>query len=91
MDSDNIIYNCLSTLTNIAVFHIWHSEMQSSIHSLYGLLESQNNKIVLQCLKLFINLSCNDNMIPHLLGGQVRFYLLLLYKLFVYTYFEVYF
>jgi len=76
MDSDEIIYNCLSTLTNIAVFHMWHNEMQSSIHYLYVLLESENNKIVLQCLKLLINLSCNDNMIPHLLGGQV-YYLLL--------------
>ncbi|XP_025198345.1 uncharacterized protein LOC112596777 isoform X1 [Melanaphis sacchari] len=70
MDSDEIIYNCLSTLTNIAVFHMWHSELQPAIHTLYGLLESQNNKVVLQCLKLLINLSCNDDMIPHLLGGQ---------------------
>jgi len=70
MDSDDIIYNCLTTLTNIAVFHMWHSEMQSSIHYLFALLESRNNKIVLQCLKLLINLSCNDNIVPHLLGGK---------------------
>ncbi|VVC29536.1 Hypothetical protein CINCED_3A005441 [Cinara cedri] len=70
MDSDEIIYNCLSTLTNIAVFHIWHSELQPAIHILYDLLENQNKKVVLQCLKLLINLSCNDKMIPHLLGGQ---------------------
>ncbi|XP_022181390.1 uncharacterized protein LOC111041429 isoform X4 [Myzus persicae] len=70
MDSDEIIYNCLSTMTNIAVFHMWHSELQPAIHTLYGLLESQNNKVVLQCLKLLINLSCNDDMIPYLLGGQ---------------------
>lgn len=76
MDSDEIIYNCLTTLTNIAVFHMWHSEMQSSIHFLFALLESQNNKIVLQCLKLLINLSCNDNMVPHILGGRVRYILL---------------
>ncbi|XP_050527455.1 uncharacterized protein LOC126897702 isoform X2 [Daktulosphaira vitifoliae] len=70
MESDEIIYNCLSALTNIAVFHIWHSELQPAIHALYSLLESKNPKVVLQCLKLLINLSCNDNMIPHLLGGQ---------------------
>jgi len=78
MDSDEIIYNCLSTMTNIAVFHMWHSELQPAIHTLYGLLESQNNKVVLQCLKLLINLSCNDHMIPHLLGGQVCYLLLIL-------------
>lgn len=71
MDSDEIIYNCLSTLTNIAVFHIWHSELQPAIHVLYATLENPNKKVVLQCLKLLINLSCNDKMIPHLLGGQV--------------------
>lgn len=73
MDSDEIIYNCLSTLTNIAVFQMWHSELKSSIHTLYGLLECQNTKVILQCLKLLINLSCNDDMIPFLLGGQVFF------------------
>lgn len=84
MDSDEIIYNCLSTLTNIAVFHMWHSELQSAIHTLYGLLESQNNKVVLQCLKLLINLSCNDDMIPHLLGGQVYYLFLIIYLLYLF-------
>lgn len=77
MDSDEIIYNCLSTITNIAVFHMWHCELQPAIHTLYGLLENQKNKVVLQCLKLLINLSCNDEMIPHLLGGQVSYLLLI--------------
>lgn len=71
MESSEITYNCLSTLTNIAVFHMWHSELQLAIHDLYCLLENQNSKVVLQCLKLLINLSCNDNMVPHLLGGKV--------------------
>lgn len=71
MDSDEIIYNCLSTLTNIAVLHMWHNELNSDIHNLYGLLERQNNKIVLQCLKLLINLSCNDSMVYFLLSGKV--------------------
>lgn len=71
MDSDEIIYNCLSTLTNIAVFHMWHFELQPAIHFLYDLLGSPNNKVVLQCLKLLINLSCNDDMVPYLLGGKV--------------------
>lgn len=71
MDSDEIIYNCLSTLTNIAVLHMWHNELNSDIHNLYSFLERQNNKIVLQCLKLLINLSCNDSMVYFLLSGKV--------------------
>lgn len=70
-NSDDVIYNCLSTLTNIAVFHTWHCELKSSINTLYSLLESTNTKIVLQCLKLLINLSCNADMIPFLLDGPV--------------------
>ncbi len=62
----------LVTLTNFAVLSDWHSEFYPLLHTAYQIIDSKSPVIKLQALKLLINLSCNDDMVPSLLAAQVR-------------------
>lgn len=71
--------SALSALVNIAVFPTWHKEMISILHKTYSLLDEGHwngeDCFSLHSLRLLINLSCNEEMIPSLLAAQVAFYL----------------
>jgi Armadillo-like len=69
--SEKLVLGTLLTLTNIAVLNDWHDEFFPALHSLYGLVDSGSPQIKLQTLKLLVNLSCNEDMIPSLLAAQV--------------------
>lgn len=58
-------------LSNFAVLSDWHSEFYSVLHTAYQILDRGSPAIKLQALKLLINLSCNEDMIPSLLAAQV--------------------
>lgn len=65
----------LCALTNIAVLSNWHKEVGVALHRLYQLLDEglwRNEGISYQSLRLLINLSCNEEMVPFLLAAQVR-------------------
>jgi Armadillo-like len=71
---ESLLKNVLSTLTNVAVLPTWHKEMGSALHKTFNLLDEmqwKNDGISYQALRLLINLSCNEEMIPNLLAAQV--------------------
>lgn len=74
LSDPSLVASALAALINIAVLPTWHKEMKSSLHKTYSLLdESQWNRgdVSYESLRLLINLSCNEEMIPSLLAAQV--------------------
>lgn len=72
----SLLTSAFVALTNIAVLPSWHKEMKPILHKAYSLLDDGNwgsNGLSLQSLRLLINLSCNEEMIPSLLAAQVSF------------------
>ncbi|XP_054279979.1 uncharacterized protein LOC128998048 isoform X2 [Macrosteles quadrilineatus] len=67
---EKLVLCALVTLTNIAVLTEWHDEFYPVLHNLYHLVDSASPQIKLQALKLLINLSCNQDMVPSLLAAQ---------------------
>ncbi|XP_049954266.1 uncharacterized protein LOC126470457 isoform X4 [Schistocerca serialis cubense] len=68
--SDKLVMSSLVTLTNIAALPDWHDEYYSLLHTLYNLVDSAPPQMKLQALKLLVNLSCNEDMVPSLLAAQ---------------------
>jgi hypothetical protein len=66
-----MLLSTLLTLSNIAVLPDWHDEFYPALHSLYNLVDSGSPHVKLQALKLLVNLSCNEDMVPSLLAAQV--------------------
>ena len=69
---DELIQTILVTLTNFAVLNECHGEFFPVLHKAYDFVERKPAAIKLQALKLLINLSCNEDMVPSLLAAQVR-------------------
>lgn len=67
---EKLVLSSLVTLTNLAVLPDWHDEFYSLLHTLYNLVDSAPPQIKLQALKLLVNLSCNEDMVPSLLAAQ---------------------
>jgi len=61
---------CLLALTNIAVLPDWHHQLLPLLPRLLHLWHSASTTIKFQSLRLLINLACNDEIIPHLLGAR---------------------
>ena len=72
---DELVLSILVTLTNFAVLSECHGEFFPALHTAYDLVERKPPAIKLQALKLLINLSCNDDMVPSLLAAQVHIFL----------------
>ncbi|XP_063219640.1 uncharacterized protein LOC134529454 isoform X2 [Bacillus rossius redtenbacheri] len=67
---ESIVLSALVTLANIAVLSDWHEEFYPALHSLYNLVDNGSPQVKLQALKLLVNLSCNEDMVPSLLAAQ---------------------
>ncbi|OXA52525.1 armadillo repeat-containing protein 10 isoform X2 [Folsomia candida] len=67
---EEIVEAVLTTLANIAVLPDWHTEFCPALHTLYSLLDQLSLPIRLQSLKLLVNLSTNEEMVPSLLAAQ---------------------
>ncbi|KAI5695382.1 hypothetical protein M8J76_016108 [Diaphorina citri] len=65
-----VLLTTLICLCNVAVHNDWHEEFCPYLHSLYGHLETGSPQCKLQVLKLLVNLSCNEDMVPSLLAAQ---------------------
>ncbi|XP_014289553.1 armadillo repeat-containing protein 10 [Halyomorpha halys] len=68
--SEKLTFQILLTLTNIAVLPDWHEEFCPILHHLYHLVDSGSAPVKLQALRVLVNLSCNDDMIPSLLAAH---------------------
>jgi len=60
----------LLALTNIAVLPDWHHQFHPLLPRLLNLWHSASTTIKFQSLRLLINLACNDEIIPDLLGAR---------------------
>jgi len=69
---DQLVQSILITLTNFAVLSECHGEFFPVLHTAYEFIEKKPATIKLQALKLLINLSCNEDMVPSLLAAQVH-------------------
>lgn len=67
---DELAQSILMALTNFAVLSDWHCEFFPVLHTAYEFIDKKSPALKLQALKLLINLSCNENMIPSLLAAQ---------------------
>lgn len=71
-DIKDELANCiLVALSNFAVLPDWHSEFYPVLHTAYQIIDKSSPALKLQALKLLINLSCNEDMVPSLLAAQV--------------------
>lgn len=73
--AEELVDAVLTTLANIAVLSDWHDEFCPALHKLYSLIDQLSLAIRLQSLKLLVNLSTNEDMVPSLLAAQVLSYL----------------
>lgn len=69
----SLVGNILNSLTNIAVLPTWHKEMRCILHKLFHLMDEfqwDNTGLSTLSLRLLINLSCNEEMVPYLLAAK---------------------
>ena len=66
-----MLLSALITLSNIAVLPDWHDEFYPVLHALYNMVDSGSPQVKLQILKLLVNLSANEDMVPSLLAAEV--------------------
>ena len=74
LDKDTGEAVCLSSLqalTNLSVTSDHHGHYTRLVSRLYELFSEDNTSLQLQALKILINLSCNPDMVPHLLAAKV--------------------
>jgi hypothetical protein len=70
---EKVLLSALLTLSNVAVLPDWHDEFYPVLHSLYNMVDSGSPQVKLQTLKLLVNLSTNEDMVPSLLAAEVSF------------------
>lgn len=69
----SLVGKILNSLTNIAVLPTWHKEMRCILHKLFHLMDEfqwDNTGLSTLSLRLLINLSCNEEMVPYLLAAK---------------------
>jgi len=70
--SEDLQLASLQALTNLSVTSTFHPPYTKVIQQLYELLDdAANHAVRLQALKVLVNLSCNADMVPHLLAAKV--------------------
>lgn len=67
---EKVLLSALLTLSNIAVLPDWHDEFYPVLHALYNMVDSGSPQVKLQILKLLVNLSANEDMVPSLLAAE---------------------
>nr|CAG4649797.1 EOG090X0H1B [Scapholeberis mucronata]SVE93969.1 EOG090X0H1B [Scapholeberis mucronata] len=74
LNDPGLLSSALTALINISVLPTWHEEMKPILHEVYSLLDEghwNSDGVSFQSLRLLINLSCNEAMVPSLLAAQV--------------------
>ncbi|KAL3851952.1 hypothetical protein ACJMK2_015642 [Sinanodonta woodiana] len=73
LDDSTDIAVCLSSLqalTNLSVTDLHHGHYTCLVGRLYHFLDIDNEHLRLQALRILVNLSCNPEMVPHLLAAK---------------------
>lgn len=74
LNDPGLLSSALTALINISVLPTWHEEIKPILHKVYSLLDEghwNSDGVSFQSLRLLINLSCNEAMVPSLLAAQV--------------------
>ena len=69
---ENVQLTALQVLTNFSLINFSHQLYTKIIQQLYEMVDTGTHELQLQVLKILVNLSCNDVMIPYLLAAQVK-------------------
>ena len=69
---ESVRLSSLQALTNLSVMDHHHNHYTRIIQKLYDFLDGQNSGIRLQAAKILVNLSCNPELVPHMLAAKVR-------------------
>ena len=69
---ESVRLSSLQALTNLSVMEHHHNHYTRIIQKLYDFLDGQNSGIRLQAAKILVNLSCNPELVPHMLAAKVR-------------------
>ena len=67
---------CLSSLqalTNLSVTSDHHGHYTRVIQKLYDFVDEGQLGIRLQATRVLVNLSCNPDLVPHMLAAKVKF------------------
>ncbi|XP_060568226.1 G-protein coupled receptor-associated sorting protein 2-like [Ruditapes philippinarum] len=73
LDKDTGEAVCLSSLqalTNLSLTSDHHGHYTRLVQRLYEFLKTENKVIQIQALKILVNLSCNPEVVPHLLAAK---------------------
>lgn len=68
--AEELVDAVLTTLANIAMLNDWHQEFIPSLDGLFSLLDQISLPIRLQCLKVLVNLSTNEDMIAPMMAAK---------------------
>jgi len=82
---EKVLLSALLTLSNIAVLPDWHDEFYPVLHTLYNMVDAGSPQVKLQILKLLVNLSANEDMVPSLLAAEVSSSICYRYMQFLYS------
>lgn len=69
---ESVRLSSLQALTNLSVMDHHHSHYTRIVQKLYDFLDDQSLGIRLQAVKILVNLSCNPELVPHMLAAKVR-------------------
>nr|XP_022302714.1 uncharacterized protein LOC111110491 [Crassostrea virginica] len=67
---ESVRLSSLQALTNLSVMEHHHNHYTRIIQKLYDFLDGQNSGIRLQAAKILVNLSCNPELVPHMLAAK---------------------
>nr|CAG4651441.1 EOG090X0H1B [Simocephalus serrulatus]SVE94589.1 EOG090X0H1B [Simocephalus serrulatus] len=73
LSDPGLLTSALMALVNVAVLPSWHHEIKTLLHKTYSLLDEghwSSDGESFHSLRLLINLSCNEEMVPSLLAAQ---------------------
>ena len=68
---ETVCLSSLQALTNLSVTPDHHGHYTRLVSRLYEFFSEESTGLQLQALKILINLSCNPDMVPHLLAAKV--------------------
>ncbi|XP_046581594.1 uncharacterized protein LOC124289046 [Haliotis rubra] len=68
--SSNVKLSSLQPLTNLSTTSTYHGQYTRAVQQLYDLLDVGNRVVRIQAIKLLVNLSCNSEMVKHLLAAK---------------------
>ena len=70
---ESVQLSTLQALTNLSVMSEYHGPYTQVVQTLYAYLDTGHKDVQLQALKVLVNLSCNPEMVPHLLAAKVNY------------------